>query len=360
MISRVLPVIEVVLRRHGLTVQKVIAQEMQESPSNDPSPTAVIEELLLSADLSSVTDSNPVAPQLPEDGMMRGTETPSANNNWDRPSNEELSGHEINNFVKNLREEISKSLLRRLCSYLKSNRKVLIAAQYLDVRYFRLNFDGSDLSGVVHTLCEIFGHKIGAFRELSLRSSQPTASTAADSEQASPSATFERKIAEMIRRQGLSSSVQVSPVSELLLLKSEIGRYDSRNVVEGSAADDDYPLKWWCNNAEDFPRLSFVARFFLSIQVSSVASERIWSDAGYVMDFRCASMNPGNFSTLIFLRGPVKQRAARVRESLSVHSSNSAQATERASMPWTTSTRFSTALQIPCYRPADSSYLLDW
>ena len=43
-------------------------------------------------------------------------------------------------------------------------------------------------------------------------------------------------------------------------------------------------MDWWQKNQENFPYLSVLARIYLSVNPTSVASERIFSKAGYIIN----------------------------------------------------------------------------
>ena len=62
------------------------------------------------------------------------------------------------------------------------------------------------------------------------------------------------------------------------------------------------PLKWWDVNKVQFPILAQLARKYLSIQATSGASERVFSDAGLIMSTKRTSMKEDLFETLIFLK----------------------------------------------------------
>ena len=62
------------------------------------------------------------------------------------------------------------------------------------------------------------------------------------------------------------------------------------------------PLKWWDVNKVQFPILAQLARKYLSIQATSGASERVFSDAGLIMSTKRTSMKEDLFEALIFLK----------------------------------------------------------
>ncbi|GET50019.1 zinc finger BED domain-containing protein 1-like [Rhizophagus irregularis DAOM 181602=DAOM 197198] len=66
--------------------------------------------------------------------------------------------------------------------------------------------------------------------------------------------------------------------------------------------NDQDPLKWWDVNKSQFPVLAQLARKYLSIQATSGASERVFSDAGLIMSSKRTSMKADLFEALIFLK----------------------------------------------------------
>ena len=61
------------------------------------------------------------------------------------------------------------------------------------------------------------------------------------------------------------------------------------------------PLAWWAANSPKFPNLSIAAQHMLTIQSTSVASERIFSVAGQVVSSRRARLTPENVNIQMFL-----------------------------------------------------------
>lgn len=63
----------------------------------------------------------------------------------------------------------------------------------------------------------------------------------------------------------------------------------------------DCPLKWWKENASDFPLVAKVARHFLSIPATEVSSERLFSAAGNVVTSRRENILPEHLEEQVFL-----------------------------------------------------------
>ena len=73
-------------------------------------------------------------------------------------------------------------------------------------------------------------------------------------------------------------------------------------LVMAQIQSDQDPLKWWDVNKSQFPILAQLARKYLSIQATSGASERVFSDAGLIMSAKRTRMKEDLFEALIFLK----------------------------------------------------------
>lgn len=61
------------------------------------------------------------------------------------------------------------------------------------------------------------------------------------------------------------------------------------------------PLVWWSKNAGVYPKLSKLARKYLSPPPSSIPSERMFSEAGIIYEERRNKLLPRNAEKLLFL-----------------------------------------------------------
>jgi len=66
------------------------------------------------------------------------------------------------------------------------------------------------------------------------------------------------------------------------------------------------PLDWWKENKKEFPRLSSLAKRYLSAPGSSIYSKRLFSEAGNVYKEKRNRILPKNAETLVFLHHNLK------------------------------------------------------
>ncbi|GES79255.1 zinc finger BED domain-containing protein 1-like [Rhizophagus clarus] len=72
------------------------------------------------------------------------------------------------------------------------------------------------------------------------------------------------------------------------------------------ARENKNPLYWWKSKQENFPVLSIIARKYLGIPATSVASERLFSDAGNHIIAKRSLLDPALLGKMVFLKRNMK------------------------------------------------------
>ncbi|XP_065187650.1 E3 SUMO-protein ligase ZBED1-like [Sycon ciliatum] len=80
-------------------------------------------------------------------------------------------------------------------------------------------------------------------------------------------------------------------------IEAEVAAYLAEKPVKRSVD----PLLWWSTNAARFPRLAPLARKYLCIPATSVASERVFSFAGQIVDKRRSKLSAEMIDAQVFL-----------------------------------------------------------
>lgn len=97
-----------------------------------------------------------------------------------------------------------------------------------------------------------------------------------------------------------TSDADVTPPSATELARKQLDTYKTLASKQKMVFDDD-PLKWWKQYCATLPELSLMVRSYLAIQATSVASERLFSKAGFIVNKLRTSLKPENISMLTFL-----------------------------------------------------------
>ena len=77
----------------------------------------------------------------------------------------------------------------------------------------------------------------------------------------------------------------------------EVKRYRERDLLSLQKN----PLQWW-KEQQDLPLLSSLAKKYLCIPATSVASERVFSTAGDIVSSKRSLLKPEHVDQLIFLK----------------------------------------------------------
>ena len=64
---------------------------------------------------------------------------------------------------------------------------------------------------------------------------------------------------------------------------------------------NEHPFIWWKQQESSFPRISQLAKQYLSMPASNVCSERLFSEAGNIFEEKRSRLLPRNGEILLFL-----------------------------------------------------------
>ena len=90
--------------------------------------------------------------------------------------------------------------------------------------------------------------------------------------------------------------------STLQLVKEEVNDYKTADCIELESN----PLEWWRTNELKYPHIAKMAKFYLAVPATSVASERVFSTAGDIVTASRSALSPDNVDMLIFLSKNMK------------------------------------------------------
>jgi len=88
---------------------------------------------------------------------------------------------------------------------------------------------------------------------------------------------------------------------------NELVSLELANYVKAEQCSfNDSPLLWWKTRSQHYPRLALLARQYLSIQGTSVASERVFSTAGEIISQRRSRISSDMVDKILFLNKNLK------------------------------------------------------
>jgi hypothetical protein len=78
-------------------------------------------------------------------------------------------------------------------------------------------------------------------------------------------------------------------------------------LSESAGGDSIDPRMWWNVNRQRFRNVARVARVYLAIPATSVASERLFSKAGLTVGTRRGNLSPEHVEHVVFLNQNLRQ-----------------------------------------------------
>lgn len=208
----------------------------------------------------------------------------------------EVDYNNISEVLKNVKKKIYFGLKH----YWTMPDEFGIMAALLDPRYKDLNFISDEETKVkIHSSLQMQYDQLK--REMQQQTTtppSPTISTISTTSISSTPSTRSLHEHQERREQKIKKVFQITENSTSSAIADEITTYFLLPV----ARENKNPLNWWKSKQEIFPILSIIARKYLGIPATSVASERLFSDAGNHITTKRSSLDPGLLGKMVFLK----------------------------------------------------------
>lgn len=253
--------------------------------------------------ITNLTSSLELSNNLHEENFDDSDETIGSDDSED---NEDISADQINyDNIGEVLENVKRNIYMGLKHYWKIPNEFGMMAALLDPRYKNLSFISDDnIRQRIHsTLQAQYDQLKWEITQQSIPSS-PTTVTSTDAaslitESSAGSSTPSRSLREhKARREQRTKKILQIKETTSPTMEDEIASYFLMPI----ARENKNPLDWWKTKREMFPILSILAQKYLGIPATSVASERLFSDAGNHITAKRNSLNPNLLAKMLFLK----------------------------------------------------------
>ena len=212
----------------------------------------------------------------------------------------EIDYNNISEVLKN----VKKYIYMGLKYYWSMPDEFGIMAALLDSRYKDLNFiSDEDIKVRIHSSLQIQYDQLK--REMQQQTStppSPTISTISTTSTDTRSSTPSTRSLHEYREKREKSIRKVFQTTEKPTSSSAISDEITTYFLLPIARENKNPLNWWKAKQEIFPILSIIARKYLGIPATSVASERLFSDAGNHITAKRSLLDPSLVGKMVFLK----------------------------------------------------------
>ena len=207
--------------------------------------------------------------------------------------------------ISEVLKKIKKNIYAALKHYWSTPDEFGIMATLLDPRYKDLNFiSDEEIKVKIRSSLQIQYDQLK--KEMQQQSSTPPSPTSStisiistDTTRSSTPSTRSLREYQERREQRIKEVFQSAEKSaSSSAIADEITTYFLLPV----ARENKDPLNWWKTKQEIFPILSIIARKYLGIPATSVASERLFSDAGNHITAKRSLLDPGLLGKMVFLK----------------------------------------------------------
>jgi hypothetical protein len=209
---------------------------------------------------------------------------------------------EVNyNNIAEVLKNVKKNIYIGLKHYWAVPNEFGIMAALLDPRYKDLNFISDEKKQAIHSTLQAEYDKLKW--EIHQQSVPPspitdTSTTSTDTSVNSTPSTRSLREHKARREQKTKEVLRMTENTNLSTLADEIDTYFLMPIVR----ENKNPLDWWRTKCEIFPILSIIAKKYLGIPATSVASERLFSDAGNHITAKRNSLSPDLLGKMLFLK----------------------------------------------------------
>ncbi|GES93414.1 zinc finger BED domain-containing protein 1-like [Rhizophagus clarus] len=180
-----------------------------------------------------------------------------------------------------------------------------IMAALLDPRYKDLNFITDEETKVkIHSSLQIQYDQLK--REMQQQTSTPPSPTISTISTTSTSSTPSMRSLHEHQERRQQKVKKVFQTKESSTSSSAIADEITTYFLLPVARENKNPLDWWKSKQEIFPVLSIIARKYLGIPATSVASERLFSDAGNHITAKRSLLDPALLGKMVFLKRNMK------------------------------------------------------
>ncbi|CAB5356836.1 unnamed protein product [Rhizophagus irregularis] len=214
------------------------------------------------------------------------------------------TGIDYNNISEVLKN-VKKYIYIGLKHYWSMPDEFGIMAALLDPRYKDLNFiSDENIKVKIHSSLQIQYDQLK--REMQQQISTPPSPTITPistiSADTSRSSTPSTRSLHEYREMREKSIRKVFQTTEKSTASSTIADEITTYFLLPVARENKNPLNWWKTKKEIFPILSIIAQKYLGIPATSVASERLFSDAGNHITAKRSLLDPGLVGKMVFLK----------------------------------------------------------
>ena len=226
-------------------------------------------------------------------------------------SDESLTDQQIEvnyNNISEVLKNVKKNIYMGLKHYWAMPDEFGIMAALLDPRYKDLSFISDDETKIkIHSDLQIEYDQLKKEIQQQTTIPSPTTSTISTtstdtSRSSTPSTTRSLREYQARREQKIKNVLQKTEKSTSSSTTSALSDEITTYFLLPVARENKNPLSWWKTKQEIFPILSIIARKYLGIPATSVASERLFSDAGNHITAKRSSLDPGLLGKMIFLK----------------------------------------------------------